>query len=85
MPFIRPPTGKVLLVDVPESAVGGIALPGGDGERLDKYVAAVGGQVGEIGVGDIVIIGDPNAGKRTKIDGVQYLLTDYENVKAVLG
>lgn len=87
--FLRPIRRHVLLLDDQE---GGIVLHDGlyvdtgiHPETMDFYVVGVGNLENPgFGTGDRVVISDPAAGRRVKIDGVVYRLVRVTDVIAVI-
>lgn len=81
---VVPLKGYVLLVDDPdEVSDGGVVhanLPG-RGVNLDFYAATPGPG---FGAGDVVVISDPNAGRRIKVDGIPYRVVSEDEVVGVL-
>jgi co-chaperonin GroES (HSP10) len=84
--FLRPVAGFVLLVDdQPETTEGGIVVVDRVGTyHHDFYVAAVGAGGHDFGVGDRVVVRDPNAGRRTMLDGIAYKLVREADVIGVV-
>lgn len=84
MSFLRPIRGHAILVDRQFEPVGGIEVPETFWpDRLDFTVAAVGPDAG-FGVGDTVVLADPNAGRKVRIDGVPYRIVRESDIQGVL-
>lgn len=81
---VSPLKGYVLLADDgEETSDGGIVranLPG-KGVNMDFYAATPGPG---FGAGDLVLISDPNAGRRIKVDGIPYRIVREDEVVGVL-
>lgn len=81
---VCPIKGYVLLVDDPdEVSDGGIIhenVPG-RGVNMDFYAATPGPGFGS---GDLVLVSDPNAGRRIKVDGIPYRVVREDEVVGVL-
>ena len=81
---VCPIKGYVLLVDDPdEVSDGGVvheSLPG-RGVNMDFYAATPGPG---FGAGDLVLVSDPNAGRRIKVDGIPYRVVREDEIIGVL-
>lgn len=83
---LRPLKRFVLLYDdQPETVEGGIIVSGRIGtHHHDFSVVAVGtNETVDFGVGDRVVVDDPNAGRRVMIDGIVYRIMPVRHVIAV--
>lgn len=86
---VRPIRRFVLLLDdqpgefvTPEGLV---VNRGFDNVNLDYYVVSVGTNENcSFGSGDRVILGDPNAGRKVRLDGIVYRVVRVSDVIAVL-
>lgn len=84
---VRPIKRFVLLVDdQPELDVGGVVVRREFGsDYLDYMVAGVGErEEADFGVGDRVVLSDPNAGRKVRIDGAPYRVVRVSDIIAVL-
>ena len=80
---VRPIRRFVLLVDdQPEYVDGGIVVRKDFGcDHMDFVVVAVGV---DFGVGDRVVVRDPNVGRRVMLDGTVYRLVRVSDIIAVM-
>lgn len=86
MASVRPIKGFVVLLDEQDEAIeGGVVVRRGRGSPyLDYLVVQVDGEGGvDYGVGDRVVLSDPNAGRRVRIDGVVYRVVRTDDIVAV--
>lgn len=83
--FLRPISDHVLLVDEqPEAVEGGVIVDRTVGcGRMDFVVAKAPGGAG-FGQGDRVVVSDPNAGRRVKLDGCVYRIVPVSDIVAVM-
>jgi len=84
---VRPIERFVLLADEPEETVenGVVVRRGLWSPYLDFYVAAVGEREEcDFGAGDRVVLADPNAGRKLRIDGAPYRLVRVSDIIGVL-
>lgn len=86
---VRPIRRFVLLVDDQQGWVdaGGVLVDSALGtDNLDYYVAAVGTEEKDpgFGVGDRVVLADPNAGRKVRLDGVVHRLVRTSDIIAVM-
>lgn len=84
---VRPIKRFVLLVDdQPETVDGGVIVRRELGSAyLDYYVAAVGEtEECDFGAGDRVLLADPNAGRKVRLDGVVYRLVRVTDIIGVV-
>ena len=87
MPCVRPIKRFVLLFDEQDETVeGGVVVRRRRGSPyLDYLVVRVGERENvDFGAGDRVVLSDPNAGRRVRIDGTVYRLVRTDDVVAVL-
>ena len=84
---VRPIKRFVLLLDdQPERMENGVWVHAGIGRsrHMDFTVVRVGERENvEIGQGDRVVLADPDAGRRVKLDGIQYRLVRADDIVAV--
>jgi co-chaperonin GroES (HSP10) len=88
MANLRPIKRFVLLLDDQEEQLeGGVIVNRSWGAvHLDYQVVGIGtNERCCFGVGDTVILSDPNAGRRLKLDGVVYRLVRVSDIIAVYG
>ena len=80
----RPLCGHALLLDdQPEQTEGGVIVSRRVGcHHLDFLVVDVNGPAG-FGVGDRVVLSDPNIGKRVMVDGTVYRMVSVGDVLAL--
>ena len=84
---VRPIRRFVLLVDdQPEYVDGGIVVRKDFGcDHMDFVVVAVGEtETVDFGVGDRVVVRDPNVGRRVMLDGTVYRLVRVSDIIAVM-
>lgn len=84
--FVRPTRGYVIVLDdQPEEIVdGGIIVQRRIGVfHHDFSVVATSGEPLDFGVGDCVVISDPNEGERVMLDGIVYRKVPVSSVIAV--
>ena len=80
---LKPPCGHVLLLDdQPENVEGGIVIRRKFGVYHHDFTVVAGGSA-DFGVGDVVIVADPNAGRRIMLDGVVYRIVRVADIVAV--
>lgn len=87
MAFVRPIKRFVLLVDdQPEYTENGVIIRKTIGcDHMDFCVVAIGEREdADFGVGDRVVVHDPNIGRRVMIDGVVYRLVRVSDIIAVV-
>lgn len=87
MACLRPIRKHVLLLDDQEVQVenGVMVLRRRGSPYLDHLVVRVGERENvDFGAGDRVVLSDPNAGRRVRIDGTVYRLVRTDDVVAVL-
>lgn len=87
--MVRPIRRFVLLVDDQQGWIdeGGVLIDARLGtDNLDYYVAAVGTEERDLGfgVGDRVVLADPNAGRKVRLDGAAYRLVRTSDIIAVM-
>lgn len=85
---VRPTRGSVLLLDDQPGCVdvGGVLVdPVLGTDCLDFYVVAVNAGDGcGFGVGDRVVLADPNAGRKVRLDGVVHRIVKADDIIAVM-
>lgn len=84
---VRPVRRFVVLLDDPdETVVGGVVVrTGGRSQNLDYYVIRVGSEENaSFGQGDRVVLADPWAGRKIKLDGIPLRVVRVQDVIGVI-
>lgn len=85
---VRPIRRFVLLLDDPEeTVVGGVVVKTGIWRtNMDYFVVRVGtDEKADFGQGDRVVLSSPNAGRKLRLDGINYRLVRTSDIIAVIG